>query len=515
MPPLRLLASGLLYIFLLQPSACDATGVDASTWSFDSPPPTFPTSRVDAVFPEGRVIPPLTGIGHIMLPWDHRGRQSGRDVVNGRGCVAEWNISRGGGDLSVGRSEATLMTRAQPTLTVLLVALALFNDMLQMTMLLPIIPSLVSSPPPLGVKANAEVAMGIFFASKDLFQLLAAPLAGLLTSRTSPKAALALSTVGLGLATLIFAEATTFRHLLLARSCQGAMSAATMCGGLSMISEAFPTETRGAAMGMAYMGLAMGILTGPLIGGILFDRMGRRDAFRLAGTFVLANAVAQVVLMILTPSGAISEDKVSADASKRKRKNHSGPSALCALVLNRHVMAVTLATAGIHAVLGVIRPLTLLVLEREFGMHIVARSFVITVATGTYMVSTPLAGWLSDRIPRARLVALSLGLMVLSTFLFTLRSLGLWAINASVCALGLGLGFSASVGQALLADLVDRHELGEYSMAFALSDMADSLGTILGPVIGLAVSQRFGPSAGANLIGLLCLVLIPSLLRIP
>ena len=35
-------------------------------------------------------------------------------------------------------------------------------------MLLPIIHTLVTSPPPLGVTTNTEVALGIFFASKDI-----------------------------------------------------------------------------------------------------------------------------------------------------------------------------------------------------------------------------------------------------------------------------------------------------------------------------------------------------------
>ena len=95
-------------------------------------------------------------------------------------------------------------------LVVLLVATALFNDMLQLTMLLPIIHTLISSPPPLGVKSNKEVALGVFFASKDICQMLFAPVAGVLTSKTSAHTALISSTIGLGLATFVFAEATTF-----------------------------------------------------------------------------------------------------------------------------------------------------------------------------------------------------------------------------------------------------------------------------------------------------------------
>jgi len=52
-------------------------------------------------------------------------------------------------------------------------------------------------------------------------------------------------------------------------------------------------------------------------------------------------------------------------------------------------------------------------------------------------------------------------------------------------------------------------------MAFALSDMSDSLGFIVGPVLGLSISQFFGPSAGAGALGVLCLLLVPVVIRIP
>jgi hypothetical protein len=44
------------------------------------------------------------------------------------------------------------------------------------------------------------------------------------------------------------------------------------------------------------------------------------------------------------------------------------------------------------------------VLDRDFSMGLVSRSLVISVATFTYLLATPLAGFLSDRMPRQKLV---------------------------------------------------------------------------------------------------------------
>ena len=208
-------------------------------------------------------------------------------------------------------------------LVVLLVATALFNDMLQLTMLLPIIHTLVSSPPPLGVTSNKEIALGLFFASKDICQMSFAPIAGILTSKTSANTALTLSTVGLGLATFVFAEATTFWQLLLARGAQGAASAAVLCGGMSLIAETHPQNIRGRAMGLAQTGLAFGLLCGPLIGGLLFERMGRRKTFRLAAGILLANALGMIGLMGVSPPMKNNVQNMQQQEKKRVTQDES------------------------------------------------------------------------------------------------------------------------------------------------------------------------------------------------
>jgi DHA1 family solute carrier family 18 vesicular amine transporter 1/2 len=403
-------------------------------------------------------------------------------------------------------------------IVVLLVATALFNDMLQLTMLLPIIHTLVTSPPPLGVattsSSGTEVAsLGLFFASKDICQMAFAPLAGVITSKTSSNVALMLSTAGLGLATFVFAEASTFRQLLFARGAQGAASAAVLCGGMSLIAETHEQSVRGSAIGLAQTGLALGLLCGPLIGGLLFEQIGRKKTFRLAAAIVLINALAQLLLMCLAPPNRVMDTKHEENGGNKQSK--AMMTSTRRLLCNADILAVTASTLVIHAVVGVIKPLSQVVLDKEFGVSMVKRSFIISIATVTYFIATPLSGWLSDRTSRSRLVATSLLLMSASAAFFALRSyLGIGAFYISVGLLGVAMGVSMSSGHSLLADLVDRHDLGEYSMVYALSDVADSLGLIMGPIVGLYLSEKFGASVGVVAIGSLCLLLAPVVMRI-
>ena len=469
------------------------------------------SSTATLTFP-GRQIP-LCG----SLPANKATSLDGASACSQRGLHIQKGVVciRGGAIASSAENRLSQCTRRR--LTVLLVATALFNDMLQLTMLLPIIHTLVTSPPPLGVEGNSELALGVFFASKDICQMATAPVAGILTSKTSPNVALLLSTVGLGLATAVFAEATTFWQLLFARGAQGAASAAVMCGGMSLIAETHSADIRGSAIGLAQTGLAGGLLCGPLIGGLLFERLGRKQTFRLAAMIVLANAFAQLILMSYAPP----ERHISADADKQggqNEKNGKETTFLASsrlLLTNRDILAVAASTFAIHAVVGVIKPLSQVVLDREFGVSMVHRSLIISIATVTYFVSTPVSGWFSDHMSRPHLVALSLALMTLSAVCFALRSsFGMLSFNVSIGLLGTSMGVAGSSSQSLLADLVDHNNIGSYSMAYALSDVADSLGLVVGPIVGLFLSQHFGASSGVLSVATLCILLTPITLRI-
>ena len=211
---------------------------------------------------------------------------------------------------------------------------------------------------------------------------------------------------------------------------------------------------------------------------------------------------------------ASSKDERRDSSSNEDKKEESLAKSSRQLLRNFDILAVTASTFVIHAVVGVIKPISQVVLDEEFGVSMVKRSFIISIATLAYFIAAPISGVLSDRMSRSLLVAVSLILMSGSSVFFGLRHFGLWAFYVSVALLGIALGVQKSSSQSLLADLVDKHGLGEYSMVYALSDVADSLGLIVGPLVGLGLSQIYGPSVGVMSIGILCLLLTPIVLRI-
>ena len=203
-------------------------------------------------------------------------------------------------------------------------------------------------------------------------------------------------------------------------------------------------------------------------------------------------------------------------ANTNKKKQQEGlVAAFRTLLQNSSVRTVVITSIAIHAVLGVLKPISMLVMDREFHLGTVKRSLVITCATVTNLLCTPVAGFCSDKVSKPHMLVIALLLMALSTALMALRGWGLWALYVCCSLVGAGKAMEASAGQALLADLVDMYQLGKYGTAFALSDMADSLGFIIGPIVGLGISQVAGPSLGSGAIGAFCLVMVPLVLRIP
>ncbi len=100
--------------------------------------------------------------------------------------------------------------------------------------------------------------------------------------------------VGLAATTVLFAFASSYPLLLLARVLQGLAAAATWTSGLALLAEGFPSERRGQAMATAFAAANIGVLLGPPISGFLMESFGPRSPFLLAAGLALADAAARV-----------------------------------------------------------------------------------------------------------------------------------------------------------------------------------------------------------------------------
>lgn len=82
--------------------------------------------------------------------------------------------------------------------------------------------------------------------------------------------------------------------LIVLRLLQGASSALLLATTTAMVTLAYPPEARGKALGLQVAGVYLGIVLGPLLGGVLIHNFGWRSLFIFAGVLGLVDLVLAV-----------------------------------------------------------------------------------------------------------------------------------------------------------------------------------------------------------------------------
>src|SRR5512137_1531007 len=145
---------------------------------------------------------------------------------------------------------------------ILILSFTLLVVMLGYGMIQPIIPFLIiklgASGSDLGILASVYAAM----------QLVCAPMWGTLSDRIGRKPVLLIGVLGYTITMFIFGMATQFWMLFVARTFSGVLSSAAMPTSMAYISDNQPEKERGGAMGQLGGAVGLGVVLGPLLGGL-------------------------------------------------------------------------------------------------------------------------------------------------------------------------------------------------------------------------------------------------------
>jgi MFS family permease len=456
---------------------------------------------------------------------------------------------------------------------VLVVFLGLLSDYLLLTIIFPYVPQLLThARADGGLGRYSTTAIGALFAAKPVVQILCNPLAGVLSERHGPRRPLAASLLALACSALGFGAASTYAGLVAARAAQGAASAVTMTAGMSLLCELHTTKAaRAEAMGNAMGGLALGVLGGPLLGGVLYTHCGGQAApmYFIAGVLVLA-AAAQLNMASLErrigeaaaaagaagagaadATGAVAfadgaaarggygserrtqqqqahqqqlqqqqqqqqqDDEEEEQEQEQQEEEHTP---LMAVFGDPLFLTVGLTLVAANAVIGMLEPLFQLWAAAQFDLGADGRGLLWSATTLGYLLGTPLTGALAASARFAdgkrRLMAGGLALMAAALPLFAAapaswpRGAALALAAGALALVGLGMALVDVPAQPLLADVADYRGLPGYGVAFSLSDVAASVGFVVGPLLGGAIADHRGTSASSSVSGMegACLV---------
>jgi MFS family permease len=322
--------------------------------------------------------------------------------------------------------------------------------------------------------------------------MLAAPPIGYFADKHGRKFWIALG-VGLwSLATMASGLATTFTALFLARaavgigeSCYGAISP-------SFVAEHFPSEKRGSVLAWFSMAIPVGSALGYVVGGVLGQHWGWRNAFYVVGLPGLI--LAYLASRLKEPPRTIESAPSSAFTSYR------------GLFRIPSFNFVTLAMAAMTFSLGGYAVWMPSFFHRAWGLDLSQAGQMfggITVVSG--LLGSLAGGWLADRVlkfnSRAHVLISGLGLML--GMPVAMIALVAKSFHAAAAALFVAEFFLFLNMGPLNAVIVAVTELKSRSMAFAANILVlHALGDAVSPMIIGAASDKWGLQAaliGASL----------------
>ncbi len=297
---------------------------------------------------------------------------------------------------------------------------------------------------------NVAVGLvGVLLSANRFIRLATNPLAAYLLQRfgaTRPLFASMLLALG---TTVMLGVARGFALLLLARLLWGVCFSVLRLTGYLVVLEEGEGGRRGRLMGIFSGGIRLGSLVAVLLGGILFDLMGRGPSFLVITAIGLLCIPAFVELVQSSRPGDVVEAEVGGDA---KQKNEDSVEegvgqSLWNLVMptvpgmdagqrNRLLVANFTSFAFYLVMNGVLISTLGFYLRERLGDEVVVAGLVIGIATlnGLLLavrlisdVAGPLWGYLGDRFGHERLPMLAIPMSVASLFLMGLNAPALWA----------------------------------------------------------------------------------------
>ena len=375
--------------------------------------------------------------------------------------------------------------RTSPAALLFVVGLAFFTDSILYYLLVPLLPHYART---LGL---SQMEVGILFGAYASAILAGTWPLGRLADRIGRRKPFLWGLVGLAATTVLFAFASSYPLLLLARVLQGLAAAATWTSGLALLAEGFPSERRGQAMATAFAAANIGVLLGPPVSGFLMESFGPRSPFLLAAGLALADAAARVGFLrdAEPPPGVrVGLSELLANATVR---TFAG-----AMALGAALWAILESTLPLH-------------LDATFGMRASEIGLLFAAAALAHTLTSPLMGRLSDRVGRLRVMRVGFVLAALlvpvPAFLSTK-----WAVALSMAALGVTASFVMSPVSPGLADAVEAMGSRSFGSVFSLVNVAYAVGMMVGPLVGSALVEVGGIRVALMATGaLFALYLVP------
>lgn len=190
-----------------------------------------------------------------------------------------------------------LKLRSSESFIVGTVSLAVFTDMFLYGIIVPVVPFAIETRSHVDesrVQYWVTVLVAIYGASLLAFSPICGWLADRGASRRSP---LLLGLAALLGSTVLLHVGSSTGLLVAGRVLQGASAAVVWVVGLALVADTVPQERLATATGWLSLGLSLGLLLSPLLGGVVYDHAGYGAVFAMAYALIGLDIVLRLLLV--------------------------------------------------------------------------------------------------------------------------------------------------------------------------------------------------------------------------
>jgi DHA1 family multidrug resistance protein-like MFS transporter len=341
---------------------------------------------------------------------------------------------------------------------------------------------------------------GWMMASYSFMQLICAPVWGLLSDRFGRKPILAVGVLGYAISFFMFGMARSFAVLFLARALSGVLSSATTPTAMAYVGDNAQQEERSQSMGQLGAMIGLGVILGPLLGGLLSTDSLSLPFFVGAGLALLAFFL---VLALLPESHA------QTSGAEKTRAPFAGM-----LPQYRDVLR---GPAGALLVLILLISFGLANLQNMVGLYAVDKlnadttqvsAVWMVMGVSMIVVQGGLVGWLSKRVGEMRLIRVSL-LVGMVGFVIIAQAVNLVQLLAMLAFIMLALSLLSPSLNASISRYGGEHQ----GALMGVNNAMISLGRVLGPLWGgylYDLNMTYAFYSGALMLGVGWLVSVLS-----
>jgi DHA1 family multidrug resistance protein-like MFS transporter len=331
--------------------------------------------------------------------------------------------------------------------------------------------------------AGQTLWSGVINAAGAATMAITAPLWGLLADRYGRKPMLMRGLFGGALTVTLMGFATAPWQLVALRVLEGSMTG-TVAAAAALVATSAPRKRLGYALGMVQTAVFAGAAGGPLFGGFIYDWVGARVAFWLAGAMLFTGGV--IVALFARERFARSPRQALAETGRWQRWQDS-----TAFLFSMAMLTMLAAILVVRMIAMAMQPILPLFVEQLIpgNPDVASVAGIVLGASGfTSALAAAYFGRLGDRIGHRRILAISLvaaGIVYLPMAIVR----DPWQLALLQGLMGVAAGGLIPSANALVAHLTPVEKRGA---VFGLTAALSGVGGFIGPLLGAVLATSLG-----------------------